>query len=131
MTSLRLSRVVLLASAFLYGAVAHGDTVYRESVSGDLSNSGSAPTLITISLGENDVFGTTGKDAASGNIDRDYFKFTVPQVAELTGITVLTGTTTLGAGGLSFIGIESGSTVTVSPTGTRTNSLSSGRGVAV
>jgi hypothetical protein len=118
MTSHSLRSIVLLASAFLYGMAAHGDTTYFESVSGDLSNSGLAPTLLTVSLGSNDVFGTTGKDAATGTVDRDYFTFTVPQGLELTAITVLPGTTTLGTLGESFIGIESGSLVTVLPTAT-------------
>ena len=63
MTLHLLSRIVLVASAFLYAAVAHGDTVYNEGVSGDLSNSGLTPTLITVSLGQNDIFGSTGKNA--------------------------------------------------------------------
>jgi hypothetical protein len=112
MISHRLRNIVLLAGAFLYGAVAHGDTVYNESVSGDLSNIGSAPTLLIVSPGLNDVFGTTGKSAA-GVIDRDYFTFTVPQGFDLTAITVLPGTGTLGPLGESFIGVESGPEVTV------------------
>ncbi len=110
--------IFLLASAFLYGTAAHGDTIYNESVSGDLSNSGLAPTQLTVSLGLNDLFGTTGKSAATATIDRDYFTFTVPQSLYLTAITVLPGTQTLGTLGDSFIGIESGPQVTVSTTAT-------------
>jgi hypothetical protein len=110
-----LRSTVLLASAFLYAAAAHGDTVYNESVSGDLLNSGLTPTLLTVSPGLNDVFGTTGK-SSTGIIDRDYFTFVVPEGMDLTAITVLPGTETLGTLGESFIGIEAGSQVTVSPT---------------
>lgn len=110
--------IFLLASAFLYGTAAHGDTIYNESVSGDLSNSGLAPTQLTVSLGLNDLFGTTGKSAATATIDRDYFTFTVPQSLYLTAITVLPGTQTLGTLGDSFIGIESGPQVTVSTAAT-------------
>jgi hypothetical protein len=113
MTSHRLRSIVLLASAFLYGTAAHGDTVYNESGQGDLSNSGLTPTQLTVSLGLNDVLGTTGKSAA-GVIDRDYFTFTVPQGLELTAITVLPGTGTLGALDESFLGIEAGPEVDVS-----------------
>jgi hypothetical protein len=116
MTSHRLRNIVLLAIAVLYGTAAHGDTIYNESVSGDLSNSGLAPTLLTISLGSNDLFGTTGKTGTV--IDRDYFAFTVPQGAELTAITVLPGTMTLGTLGDSFIGLESGPQMTVSTAAT-------------
>jgi hypothetical protein len=113
MTSHLLRNIVLLASALLYGAAAHGDTVYNESVSGDLSNFGLTPTVLTFSQGLNDVFGTTGKSAA-GVIDRDYFTFTVAPGLELTAITVLPGTTTLGPLDESFIGVEAGSVVDVS-----------------
>jgi hypothetical protein len=114
--------IFLLACAFLYGTAARGDTLYNESVSGDLSNSGLTPTLLTVSLGLNDIFGTTGKSAA-GVIDRDYFTFTVPQGQYLTAITVLPGTQTLGALGESFLGIESGSQVTVSTAATDATGL--------
>jgi len=117
MKSHLLRKIVLLASAFIYGAAAHGDTVYNESVSGDLSNSGLTPTLLTFSQGLNDVFGTTGKSAA-GVIDRDYFTFTVAPGLELTAITVLPGTTTLGALDESFIGVEAGPLVDVSTAAT-------------
>jgi hypothetical protein len=110
--------IILLASAFLYAIAAHGDTVYNESVAGDLSNSGLTPTLVTVSPGPNDLFGTTGKNATTGIIDRDYFTFTVPQGFLLTAITVLPGTQTLGTLGDSFIGIESGPEVTVSTAAT-------------
>jgi hypothetical protein len=122
MTSHLLRSIVLLASAFLYAAAAHGDTVYNESVSGDLSNSGLTPTLIAVSLGLNDLYGTTGKSAA-GVIDRDYFTLAVPQGMELTAITVLPGTESLGTLGESFIGIESGPQVTVSTAATDATGL--------
>jgi hypothetical protein len=121
MTSHTLRSIVLLASAFLYGSAAHGDTIYNESVSGDLSNSGLTPTLLTVLLGSNDVFGTTGKTGTV--IDRDYFTFTVPVGLELTAITVLPGTETLGTLGESFIGIESGPQVTVSTAATDATGL--------
>jgi hypothetical protein len=122
MTSHRLRSIVLLASAFLYGTVAHGDTIYNESISGDVSNSGLTPTLLPVSLGSNDVFGTTGKNATTG-VDRDYFTFTIPQGQYLTAITVLPGTQTLGPLGDSFIGIESGPEVTVSTAATTATGL--------
>jgi hypothetical protein len=85
--------------------------IYNESVSGDLSNSGTAPTVLTIAVGSNQVFGTTGK--TNSIVDRDYFTFTVPAGDMLSAITVLPGTQTLGNLGLSFIGMEAGPEVTV------------------
>jgi hypothetical protein len=122
MTSNMRRSIVLLAITFLYGIAAHGSSIYDESVSGDLSNSGLTPTLLTVSVGSNDVIGTTGKSAA-GVIDRDYFTFTVPQGMDLTAVTVLPGTQTLGALGESFIGIESGPQVTVLTTATDATGL--------
>jgi hypothetical protein len=111
----------LLAVAVLLGTTAHGDTIYDESVSGDLSNSGMAPTLLHVSVGPNDLFGTTGK--TGGVIDRDYFSFTVAQGEDLTAITILPGTKTLGNLGASFIGIESGPEVTVPTSATNADGL--------
>jgi hypothetical protein len=122
MTSHRSWTTFLLVCAFLYGTAAHGDTLYNESVSGDLSNSGLTPTLLTVALGLNDLFGTTGK-STDNIIDRDYFAFTVPQGQYLTAITVLPGTQTLGPLGDSFLGIESGPEVTVSTAATDATGL--------
>jgi hypothetical protein len=84
-------------------------TIYNESVSGDLSNSGLSPTTITVALGSNQIFGTTGNQG--GAIDRDYFTITIGVGQELTGLTVLPGTTS--GGPVSFIGLESGPQVTL------------------
>lgn len=121
MTSHRLRNSVLLVSAFLYGAVAHGSTLYNESVSGDLSNNGLAPTSLAVSAGLNDVFGTTGRTGSV--IDRDYFTFTISPGLELTSLTVLPGTAPLGALGVSFIGIEAGPQLTVSTAATDATGL--------
>jgi hypothetical protein len=121
MTSYMCRSIVLLACAFLYATAAYGDTIYNESVSGDLSSSGLTPTLLTVSLGPNDLFGTTGKTGTV--VDRDYFTFTVPQGLELTALTVLPGTQTLGTLGASFIGMESGPEVTVSTAATDATGL--------
>ena len=121
MTSHTLRSTVLLASAFLYGAVAHGSTIYDESVSGDLSNNGLVPTSLTLSAGLNDVFGTTGRTGSV--VDRDYFTFTIAPGQQLSSITVLPGTAPLGALGQSFFGIQSGSQVTVSTAATDATGL--------
>jgi hypothetical protein len=95
------------------GGLARGSVIYDESISGDLSNSRLAPTALTVALGSNEVLGTTGKNANTLIIDRDYFTFAVPQGMLLAGITVLPGTQTLGPLGDSFIGMEAGPQVTV------------------
>src|SRR5690348_2858829 len=113
--------IVLFAGACLFAATAQAGVVYSESVSGDLSGSGLSPTLITVALGSNQVFGTTGR--AAGVVDLDYFRLTVPVGEVLTGITILPGTAGLGALGDSFIGMQAGSQVTVLPTATDATGL--------
>lgn len=82
-----------------------GSVVYNESVFGDLSNSGLSPTFISVASGSNQILGNTG------NLDRDYFKITVPVNFKLTSIKVQPGTA---AGGeFSFIGLQAGNQVTV------------------
>ena len=86
-----------------------GAVIYNEGVSGDLSNSGLTPTVVTVASGSNQVFGTTG--TGNAGVDRDYFTFTVPAGSQLSSITLLPGTTVGGA--FSFIGVEAGNQVTL------------------
>jgi hypothetical protein len=87
-------------------------TVYNESISGDLSDNGLAPTSVTVAAGSNDIFGSTGRSAA-GVVDRDYFTITVPGGLTLRSLIVLPGTTAAGGGSIAFISIQAGSQVTV------------------
>jgi hypothetical protein len=84
-------------------------TVYDESVSGDLSNSGLTPTAIVAGLGSNQIFGSTG-NAGTGT-DRDYFMINVPDGLQLSHLFVLPGTTV--GGSVSFLGVQAGNQVTV------------------
>lgn len=121
MNSHKVRNVILLASACFCSAFSHASTLYNENVSGDLSNNGLAPTSLTLLAGLNDVFGTTGRTGSV--IDRDYFTFTVAPGQQLAAITVLPGTSPLGALGLSFIGVQSGPQVTVSTAATDATGL--------
>ena len=100
--------------AALYSSPAAAVVAYAEGTSGDLSNNGLAPTAISLAIGDNTISGTSGKNA-DGIIDRDYFTFTLAPNDYLTSITVLQGTTPIG---FSFIGVQSGNQVTLSPTTT-------------
>lgn len=104
----------LLAAVLLSGATARAGVIWNESVNGDLSNSGLAPTPLKVSMGSNDLYGTTGKSSSTGVIDRDYFTFTIPSGLVLSSIFVLPGTHGLGPLGESFISVEAGPEVTVS-----------------
>lgn len=89
--------------------------IWNEAVNGDFSGNNLAPTpLGSLSIGDNEVFGSTGRNGA-GVVDRDYFTFTVPAGLALSGIIVLAGTTSLGPTNTSFIGISAGNTVNHDP----------------
>lgn len=106
-----------LALALGVAATPAGATIaYDEAIGGDLSNNGLAPNALAFALGDNDVFGSTGR-GTDGVVDRDYFTFTVASGLTLAGIEVLPGMTTVAAGGgLAFIGLEAGDQLTVLPT---------------
>ena len=99
-----LVRLVFAAAAIVSAQAA---VIYNEASNGDLSNSGLSPTVLTLAPGSNQILGTTGN---TGGIDRDYFTFAVPLGFQLTAITVLPGTAPLG---ISFIGLEAGTEVTL------------------
>jgi hypothetical protein len=98
------------------GSSAFGGTLWNSTVNGPLSTSGLAPTALgPLTLGDNDVFATTGS-SATGVVALNYFTVTVPVGFALDSLTVLPGTQ---VGGLtSFIGLEAGPQVTVSPDAT-------------
>lgn len=88
-------------------------TVWDESANGDLSNDGLSPTPVSMAIGSNTVMGVTGN---SGNgVDRDYFKFSVPAGSSLSALKLLGNTNV--SGSVSFIGMQPGPQVTVTPTG--------------
>jgi hypothetical protein len=91
------------------GLCLHAGTVYNEAVGGDFSNSGLSPTTVTVAVGSNQIFGTTGRDA--NGMDRDYFTITVPVGLQVTSLMELAGTSV--GGSVSFIGMQAGSQVTV------------------
>jgi len=98
---------------------AQAATVWDEASNGDFSNSGLSPTSVNVATGSNVVIGSTGN--AGQGIDRDYFRITVPAGTELSSIMLLGNTSV--SGGSSFIGMQAGSQVTVSPTGAGVENL--------
>jgi hypothetical protein len=109
----RLLGAALLCTAGAFGG-AHAATAWDESVNGDLSGSGTSPTAITLLPGSNLLIGSTGRNASG--VDRDYLAFTVPEGWQLEALTLLNGSF-LGQQSLSFIAVQAGPQVTVSPTG--------------
>lgn len=104
------SLLVLAALPLWLPGSAAAATIHDEAVNGDLSGDGLAPNSLTVSAGSNQIFGTTGRDAVTG-VDRDYFTITVPLGYQFVSLIELPGTTVVG--GISFLGIQTGSQVTV------------------
>lgn len=105
----------LLPAALLFAAAAQAATVWDEATQGDLSGNGLAPTPLALQPGSNLLLGSTGRGSAG--VDRDYFVFTLAEGFQLDAVTLLEGSTFLGQQSLSFIGVQAGPQVTVSPTG--------------
>jgi hypothetical protein len=102
------------AALLLSAAVpAHAVTAWDETVQGDLSSNGLAPTLLTIGAGINTVLGSVGNSGAG--VDRDYFSFSVPAGWQLSAM-ILRPETNI-SGSASFLAIQAGPQVTVSPSG--------------
>ena len=110
----RLLTVFAFAAVSLMSAFqAHAAIVYDEGVSGDLSGSGLTPTSISLGVGSNQIFGTTGRSEALVQ-DRDYFAVSIPSGYEIVSLIELAGTTVVS--GVSFLAVQTGTQVTVSQT---------------
>jgi hypothetical protein len=111
-----LARLCLITLTIGLSSSAFGGTIWNEADNGDLSNSGLAPTAVgPLTVGSNEIFGSTGS-SASGVVDLDYFVITVPTGFVVNSLNVLPGTQA--GGSVSFIGVEAGPQVTVSPDAT-------------
>jgi len=113
------SRFAITTLFCICGITAHADDAWNEAANGDLSNNGLSPTGITLNVGSNRVLGSTGNNGSG--IDRDYFTFTVPAGRAVTAITLLNNTYV--SGGASFIGLQAGPQITVSPSGSGADQL--------
>ena len=105
-----------ISAAALLAAVttAQAGTVWDEAAgTQDLSDDRLAPTLVAMTVGHNVVLGTTGN--AGAGIDRDYFSFVVPTGAVLEALVLLPNTSV--SGDSSFLALQAGPQVTVTPTG--------------
>lgn len=112
----RLSRRSAILSAALALSAAFGAqaaTVWDEAVDGDFSNNGLAPTSLILTGGHNEIFGTTGNSGQG--VDLDYFSFNVPAGTKLASLTLLGATST--SGDVSFLALQAGPQVTVTPFG--------------
>jgi len=80
--------VLLAALALPFGTVQA--LTWDETISGDLSGNGAAPTLLgTLSSGDNFILGTMGSLNGTGPLDADIWNFSVPTGYDLTGINLV------------------------------------------
>lgn len=114
-----ISHLAALLLALGFSAPGLSAVVWDEANNGDLSNDGLNPTTVGVSLGSNIVNGSTGNPGTG--VDRDYFRFTIPVGAALTSITIQPNTTVSGSS--SFIGLQAGPQLTVTPSGVGVENL--------
>lgn len=101
---LKLCNRIGLALALGLSGVAHA-AGWNEAVDGDLSNTGLAPSVLTLNAGLNPLRGSFGAP------DRDYLVVDVPQGLQLTALRYGAGMV-LG-GPRAFIGVQAGPVMTV------------------
>lgn len=99
--------VAVLGVAGWGTAPCFGQALWDESTQGDLSNDRTLPTALSLSLGNNTLKATTG----SG--DREYFRFSVAGGTVLSSVTL---DSYAGVDGTAFFGIQTGTSITESPT---------------
>ena len=105
----------MLAAAALVASTPAMAAGWNEAVNGDFSNDGLVPTSVTLQTGITDILGSTGRAVTGGPVDRDYFTVVVPAGFVLESLVLEAGVSVIGGG--SFLGLQSGPQVTVSPTG--------------
>ncbi len=111
--SLRMT-FAFIAVSLAFALYADAAIVHIESVDGDLSGSGVAPTSIAVAAGSNEIYGSTGRSVETG-VDRDYFVISVPTGHQIVAMIEKAGTTSVG--GVAFLAVQAGDQVTV-PTDT-------------
>src|SRR5215471_10370883 len=113
---MQLCSKILLITALVLAmfSIGYADTIYSESVNGELSNDGLNPTPIPVGAGFNIISGSTGGSTAPNT--RDYFTISIPSTLRFVSLIELAGTQ---AGNVGFLGLQSGPQVTL-PTNTTT-----------
>ena len=106
--TMRYARTVLAAVCGFISltAPAARAAVYTEELNGDMSNSGSGPSLLNLTIGSNTISATT-----MGG-DQDYLRLSVPAGAAIQSLTLQTYA---GNDGIAFLGLQAGPTFTESP----------------
>lgn len=107
--SSRMSALAVSVIAIALSAPASADVFHDESVDGDLSNDGLAPTAFALTLGKNSLLATSVQG------DREYVALTIPVGMSLSKIILVSYD---GLDETAFIGVQAGAQFTEPPTGT-------------
>lgn len=126
-------KTILLAlfAAGAVGATASAQVVnYVESISGDLSGNGVAPTSFDVDLGLNTFAGTMGRPSSTAPIDRDIFTFQINPWEQVTALWVLEYSPVAAPGPIgSFLALSGSNTISIaSPALHLSNALVAGPG---
>lgn len=112
--------ILYAGSALLVSILPLHAANWTESLDGNLSGNGLAPTPLTLGVGVNVISGTMGRDLPQDPVDRDIFTFTLGAGEYLTSINFLVFTPT----NQSFYAIAPGSTInTADASGHLSNTL--------
>jgi len=113
----KLLSLSLIALGCVLAPATQAGVIWDESVNGDLSNDRLNPTGLSLAIGSNTLNATS---VGGTNIDREYVKLGMPAGTQLSQLIL---TAYASADSLSFIGVQSGSTLTEPPTGTNPANL--------
>ncbi len=108
---------ILLALCMIpaFASLASADTVWDESIDGDLSGDFSAPDPLVFLTGSNTIIGSTGANGNTGatnGSDADYLTFSLGAGQQLTALTIDSYTFTGADPGVSFLGYVAGTAFT-------------------
>lgn len=110
-----IQRLVIVLMLLAFGRVAGAQgVIWDEQSQGDLSGDRLMPTALTLSPGDNLLFGIITGDDGTGRIDRDYFSVTIPSGYRLTQLVF---GSYLSKDAAAFIGIQPGPVFPNAPEG--------------
>jgi hypothetical protein len=101
--------LAILALLFTSPVASRAGVIHDESLLGDLSDDGASPTLLAVSLGVNQVIGSTG--LVDGARDLDLFRIVIPEDAVLSSLRFSRYDETPTRSGGSFLAIAAGGEV--------------------
>lgn len=111
-----MNKSLTLPAFVMYGLITANSAFaasWNEAIQGELSSNASSPSTLTLDLGSNSVIGSFNPQ---GVYDPDYLTVTVPTGAQLSSL--LYGSNFVINDARSFIGVDIGTTVDLTPTPT-------------